>query len=589
MAFRFTIGKKIGLGFGIIIVFILVMIIQTLFTLQESRSINKEMLEVHSPSVDALQELKILIVDSKLLITNWAYWQSSPDNLEKLRLIELTDKVYPQQKEKVISIAEHWDDSEKVLESQIFEEVDILFGMHDEIKMQLSSFESYEDPQIRFMVNPMVEEGGDIDRKTKDVLSLLDELIQIQRTNSEIGSDRMIESFVALNNVVKYLGLALILGGILIAIFTVRSIVNPVQQLRNLLLLLGKGIIPKEKMKSRNDEIGEMSLALNDLVDGLQRTSEFANEVGSGNFESKYQPLSDQDTLGQSLLGMRKDLFELTSNLEQKVKERTETIEEQKKEIEILLKHTTDSIVYAKRIQEAILPPNEFIKAVLPESFFLYKPKDIVSGDFYWVDEKNGKVIFAAIDCTGHGVPGAFMTIIGHNGLNKAITEVENGHPSEILDALNREVSETFKQHNTQSDIKDGMDVAMCAIDYKNMEAEFAGAYNPLYLVRDGILQEVKGNKFPIGEFLGEEKQSFTNHKIPLQKGDTIYIFSDGYADQFGGPKGKKFMYRKFRDMIENMQDKQMEEQKVILNTTIEEWRGDLEQVDDIIVIGLRV
>ena len=586
MKHRITIGTRIGGGFGLLIILIIVINSSTLSTLDKSREINEEMIDVHAPSVDELQELKILITKSRLYINDWVkYEKELPFKQTHSTLI---NEIWPNQRQQLEKIAEHWSDDERRILQEIDLEIESLFSLHEEIMLSLSTFDSYQDPFAQFTASTYTEEGGDIDNQTKAVLARLDDLISWQRANTEKGADEMYDSFNALEFVVRYLGFALALGGILIAFLTVRTIVKPVQKLKYRLSMLGKGIVPQEKMRATNDEIGDMTNALNDLVDGFNRTVEFAAEVGSGNFESEYKPLSDEDKLGHSLLHMRKDLSELTSNLEQKVEERTQKIEDQKKEIEILLKHTTDSIVYAKRIQEAILPPKSYVDKVLPNSFFLYRPKDIVSGDFYWVHEKNDKVVFAAMDCTGHGVPGAFMTIIGHNGLNRAINIVESDNPAKILDALNKEVSSTFNQGEGSS-IKDGMDAAMCTIDYKTKELQFSGAYNPLYLIRDGEVLETKGDKFPVGEFLGDEKQNFTNHTVQLQEGDTIYVFSDGYADQFGGPKGKKFMYKRFRQLLLDIQKKPMLKQQEILNEEIDRWRGDLEQVDDIIVIGLRV
>lgn len=589
MNFRFTIGRKIGAGFGVLILSTLMVFLYTKNTLDTSREINERNISVNTPSVDALQELKIMVLNSKMLITNWVNVQRSSDDPEKQKLIRLMESGYPQLSAEISEIANNWSDKEKDTLKIVFGQIDTLFHFYDEIKGMLNTFDSYTEPTIKMMADYMIGRDGDVDMQARKVLDNLDALIIRQRDNSKVGTDKMIYSFGKLENVVIWLGFALVIGGLLIAIFTVRTIVKPVQQLKKLLLLLGKGIIPEEKISPRQDEIGDMSIALTDLVTGFKRTTEFANQVGSGNFRSEYKPLSDRDTLGHSLLGMRKDLHELTSNLEQKVQERTATIEAQKQEIEVLLTHVTDSIRYAKRIQEAILPPPGFVRSILPNSFILYKPKDIVSGDFYWINQKNGKSIFAAVDCTGHGVPGAFMTIIGHNGLNHAINSAADTHPALILDELNKEVTATFRQHAQEgTTIKDGMDISMCAIDFQTLELEFAAAFNPLWLVRDGLVQEITGNKFPIGEFIGET-QKFSNHKIQLQKGDTVYIFSDGYADQFGGPRGKKFMYRQFKNLILSIQPFEMERQKKILNDEIETWRGNLEQVDDICVIGLRV
>jgi serine phosphatase RsbU (regulator of sigma subunit) len=261
----------------------------------------------------------------------------------------------------------------------------------------------------------------------------------------------------------------------------------------------------------------------------------------------------------------------------------------QARKIEVLYNHVTDSIRYAKRIQQAILPPDNLMKKLLPDSFVLYKPKDIVSGDFYWLDQRDNKTLFAAVDCTGHGVPGAFMSIVGYNLLKHVINKLDVTQPSLILDELSKGVSETLHQHFEEATAKDGMDISLCSLDIKKQELEFAGAFNPLYLIRDRQVQEIKGNKFPIGIFLGKEAKNFTNHRIGLEKGDCIYIFSDGYADQFGGPKGKKFMANQMRQMFLGIHQKPMEEQRRILDKTIEEWKRNEEQVDDILVMGVRI
>ncbi|MGQ0829594.1 MAG: two-component regulator propeller domain-containing protein, partial [Bacteroidota bacterium] len=274
--------------------------------------------------------------------------------------------------------------------------------------------------------------------------------------------------------------------------------------------------------------------------------------------------------------------------LEEKVEERTAEIAEQKKVIEEKNNDITASIRYAKRIQVAILPPDEFVKNYLPKTFVLFKPKDIVSGDFYWLSDKKDKVLFAAVDCTGHGVPGAFMSIVGHNLLDQIVAEQGLIKPSEILDALNKSVSDTLRQTHTD-DVKDGMDIALCAFDRKTKQFEYAGAFNPLWLIRNGEIVETKADKFPIGNLKIGEQKKFTNHTIQLLEGDTLYIFSDGYADQFGGPHGKKLKYAVFKNMLLSIQHLSMEEQGEYLNKAIEEWRGDLEQVDDILVIGTRL
>lgn len=284
-------------------------------------------------------------------------------------------------------------------------------------------------------------------------------------------------------------------------------------------------------------------------------------------------------------------------------------------------KDITDSINYARRIQQAILPSNDLIFQTLNDSFILYKPKDIVSGDFYFFAEKKGKVIIGAVDCTGHGVPGAFMSLIGNELLNQIVVEKEITTPSEILNQLNENIKIALKQYDEDAGSKDGMDVALCTIDLFGKRMEFAGAYRPLYLFRNqeiGVrsktvdvafenhseslsssfsqlpapkpeLTEIKGDKFPVAGYHLKKERLFTNHEISFQKGDTFYIFTDGFADQFGGPGKKKFMSRHFKELLLSIQHLSMKEQGAELEKQLENWKGDAMQMDDILVMGIRL
>jgi ligand-binding sensor domain-containing protein/serine phosphatase RsbU (regulator of sigma subunit) len=261
----------------------------------------------------------------------------------------------------------------------------------------------------------------------------------------------------------------------------------------------------------------------------------------------------------------------------------------QKEELTFKNKAITDSINYAKRIQTAMLPPYKLFKSIFPSSFILFMPKDIVSGDFYWVNKVGNRIFISAVDCTGHGVPGAFMSIIGFE-LFRKITNIEGlTRPSDVLNRLNDDFHEIFKDVDNVV-LRDGMDVAFCSIDKKDMILEFAGAFNPLYLIRDNKIMEIKGDRFAIGlDETNFKEQTFKNHIIPIQKGDIIYIFSDGFADQFGGPDGKKYKYRRFRHLLLNLHQLPMEKQHEILENNVLEWRGTQDQVDDILVIGIKV
>jgi transcriptional regulator with GAF, ATPase, and Fis domain/uncharacterized protein HemY len=276
-------------------------------------------------------------------------------------------------------------------------------------------------------------------------------------------------------------------------------------------------------------------------------------------------------------------------HLEDKVKERTTEVVKQKEIIEETNKHITDSIKYAKRIQEAFLPSEKSINDLLKNAFILYKPKDIVSGDFYWIERKENKILFAVVDCTGHGVPGAFMSIIGFNGLNQIVNEYNYTRPADILTHLNKSISNTLKQHVDDSKIRDGMDVAICSIDLENNKLEFAGAFSPLFILRNNEVLKFKGDKHPIGNFVGVEEYEFTNNEIDLLPDDKIYIFSDGFVDQFGGPNGKKLKYNYFRKLLLDNHKKPMPKQKEAINTFFEEWRTGFEQIDDVCIIGVAI
>ncbi len=258
-------------------------------------------------------------------------------------------------------------------------------------------------------------------------------------------------------------------------------------------------------------------------------------------------------------------------------------VEEAHAQLEEKNQEIMDSISYAKRIQSAILPPRKLVKEYLQESFILYKPKDVVAGDFYWMEPKGGKVLFAAADCTGHGVPGAMVSVVCNNGLNRAVREHGLTDPGAILDKTREIVIQEFEK--SEEEVKDGMDIALCSLEGNILE--YAGANNPLWIIRKGKIIEVKADKQPIGKF--EKAKPFTTHKIELEKGDAIYIFSDGYVDQFGGIKGKKFKTRAYRELLLSIQNKSMEEQKTIIDEGFETWKGDLDQIDDVCVIGVKI
>lgn len=346
------------------------------------------------------------------------------------------------------------------------------------------------------------------------------------------------------------------------------------------------------------------------ITDPIKKLVSNVNRITAGHLNERAEVLGNNEiaSLSEQFNDMIAQLESYYNELEEKVRIRTAEVVAQKEEIEAqrdalreqrnllaevnesLNKAYTeieDSIHYASRIQNAILPPDDYLKKVIPNAFFFYKPRDIVSGDFYWVAAKDSKVIVSAVDCTGHGVPGAFMSIVGNNQLNYALNVENATQPSEILRILDQGVTDTLRQNKNES-VKDGMDLAMVTIDKKSGLVQYSGSFNPLILVRGSEVTKIKGDRIPIGGHYLETNKDFTNHEFYFRKGDMIYIFSDGYADQFGGPKGGKYMTGKFIKLLQTIAEQSLDEQYGILEKELNEWRGEEFQVDDILVIGVK-
>jgi serine phosphatase RsbU (regulator of sigma subunit) len=255
-------------------------------------------------------------------------------------------------------------------------------------------------------------------------------------------------------------------------------------------------------------------------------------------------------------------------------------IQQQKKEID-------DSINYAQRIQQSLLPTGEFLDNLLPEHFIIFKPRDVVSGDFYWAGRYQDKVVITAADCTGHGVPGAFMSMLGIAFLNEIVNNQARINASDILNRLREQIIRELGQTGGEGESKDGMDMSLCMLDVKSRKLDFAGANNPLYLIRGNELSETRGDKMPVA--IHERMTPFSNHSVSLQKGDCLYMFSDGYQDQFGGPSGKKFMAKRFKELLISISSRTMTDQKQLLEKAMNEWIGEYDQIDDMVVIGIRV
>ncbi|MCP4312516.1 MAG: SpoIIE family protein phosphatase [Bacteroidetes bacterium] len=273
--------------------------------------------------------------------------------------------------------------------------------------------------------------------------------------------------------------------------------------------------------------------------------------------------------------------------LEDKVQERTREIQNQKEHIEKQNKEIKYSFDYAKKIQNTVLPRNEVFENLFGEHFIFFKPRDIVSGDFYWISQSGSRIVLTAADCTGHGVPGSLMSMLGITMLHEIVNEKGVMHSEEILNQLRLSIARTLKQEGKIGEQKDGIDMALMIYDTAKRTLEFSGANNPLYIIRNGEMLEYKGNNMPVAYY--EKMSDFTRYTIEMKQGDRVYMFTDGFPDQFGGPQGKKFKYRPFKDLLLEVHERPMEEQHRILSLIFDEWKGDLSQIDDVLVIGLRL
>ena len=271
-----------------------------------------------------------------------------------------------------------------------------------------------------------------------------------------------------------------------------------------------------------------------------------------------------------------------------KIKKQHEDVLKQKDIISKKNEEITADLRYSQRIQEAILPGDEFIREILPQHFIVNIPKNIVSGDFYWLEKTNNKVILAVADCTGHGVSGALMHMMGIIFLNEIVKKKQIKEPGEIMGELRNYIMSSLHQTGKFGETQDGMDLTLCTIDFDTYKLQFVGANNPLYIINNKGLTEIKGDRMPVGININYDKP-FTTHEIELQRGDTLYMFTDGYADQFGGLKGKKFRYKYFKELLIGINGSSLQKQKDIIEQTFYKWKGEHEKVDDVLIMGVKI
>lgn len=338
-----------------------------------------------------------------------------------------------------------------------------------------------------------------------------------------------------------------------------QEINTPLNAIAGYSKLINKPDIEEDKIKRYASNIHTNSEILFNLIEGIIDISKYKVEQ---NRIIKYQ----------------NDLIEIHRNL----------VTQQRDKISFQAVKITDSINYASLIQSAILPPRDRMDQIITDFFILFKPSEIVSGDFFWLEEKSGRIFISVADCTGHGVPGALMSMLGVALLNEIIIKNDIYQPDEILNQLRENIIKYLHQTGKPGEAQDGMDIALCVINEERNMLEFAGAFNPLYISRSGKIVEIKGDRMPIGIHV-QDPIPFTRHEAKIQKSDILYLFSDGYLDQFGGDNDKKFSAVRFKELLEEIYDEPMQKQKEILDSTFNEWRASEEQIDDVLVMGIKI
>jgi serine phosphatase RsbU (regulator of sigma subunit) len=575
---------KINFAFLLVIVIVLGNVIFNYYIIRKSKDSISEMTGVINPYIEALAELNLMVTESKMYATNWVYLQNSIEDKEKLQ--ELHRRRYKELKNRIQFLTgkrQSSTDAGKL--ARVFAKFNELINVETEIMSTLVTFDDYENPSKKFKCEDIIE--SEVLPRTQEIMGLLGVIIEGNRAEARSLTDNIQKNAWQMMAVMLVVACGLLFFILVAVSFISRGIRGPVESMKVIINRLSRGEIIHEELHGGDNAVGEMVSSVNALSTSFTKTSQFATEIGKGNLSVPYEKLSEDDVLGNALISMQNSLRAYSEDMEEKVRERTEEVIEKGRKLESAYREIRDSINYAKRIQESILPSNEMIEAVFANSFIFYKPKDVVCGDFYWFNKKDNDVVIAAVDCTGHGVPGALMTVIGNSLLNQIITFSGITRPSEILYQLDKKLHDTLRQHGGSA-TNDGMDMSVCHYNIATNTITYAGAKRPLYLMRNNKLTEIKGSRAPIGSYIQDLEKEFEDHEIQVQKNDTLYIFSDGVQDQFGGYEGKKYMISRLRELLYEIQVLTMQQQKERIEKELAQWQKEFEQTDDMLLIGMR-
>jgi serine phosphatase RsbU (regulator of sigma subunit) len=411
-----------------------------------------------------------------------------------------------------------------------------------------------------------------------DSIKLYREFIYMERENTDlykksvirIVSDRSADKKILFNELIKSLVISIItiLLVVIIIYYKTKVITTPIKRLVENVNRIAKGNLKDRALIEGSNEIATLSKHFNTMI---ERIEEYYNVL-----EQRVRDRTKE---------IEQQKEEITSQRDA-LADRNKEIEAAYKKIEDQNAHITDSIRYAEQIQKALLPPDNQVTELFPDSFVLFHPKDIVSGDFYWIRELDGHKAFVAADCTGHGVPGAFMSLLGMSSLNEIVNKDSIHSAGPILDRLRSYIKKSLRQTGKDREQKDGMDLSIAIYNPETRKVVCAGANNSLVLIRDGEVDVIKADRMPIGIY--RKEKPFTNHEIEVQEGDILYMFSDGYPDQFGGEDGRKFLAKNFRKLLLEIHQQPINEQRKLLDKRLKQWMRGEEQVDDILVVGIK-
>ncbi|MCC7303392.1 MAG: SpoIIE family protein phosphatase [Bacteroidia bacterium] len=586
MSFRLFNTGFPGINRALLLIMLIVAVnaLISYFTIRKNNSEVTHLVSVMNPYLEALDEFNLMTTESKMYATNWVYVQVEEKDKDKLKSIHQTG--YPRLKSVLLErVGNIGREGEEQRLKSIMKEFEKLIIAEQLVMVKLSSFDEYEDATRKFQAEDMME--SQIIPMADTIRTHLESLIGSNRSFAENKKSEVIASSNSLRITLISVSLALLGAVILGFLFISRSIRKPVLKMKEVVGNLSKGELTEGHLAVSKDVIGEMTGSINILSDNFRKTSEFATEIGKGNFDATFELLGKNDQLGSALMGMKESLKAYSEDLESQVAERTRELLEKSAKLELAYGEIRDSIQYAKHIQEAILPSRELIDRIFRQSFIFYKPKDIVSGDFYWFAQREDEVVVAIVDCTGHGVPGALMTVIGSSLLNQIVNIMGITEPGLVLRNLDEKVIETLKQQGGNFS-NDGMDLALFRYNLSSGKMEFAGAKRSLFHFTATDVKEIKGDKFPIGSTQYGDQKRFTTQPVNIREGDVIYMFSDGYQDQFGGMAGKKFMLKRFKEMLKEIYRMKMPDQLLVLEQENAQWTGNSEQTDDILVMGIR-